>query len=347
MSRPTLHPLAWLSWLLAVLVALSATRNPLHLILVLLCIGAVSALQRPAEALLPTLDPLRLALVLTLVAASINGLAVRFGATVLLHIPQAIPLLGGPITLEALAFGALTGLILTGVILGFGVVQRALPTSALIGLIPRAFAPLAVVCAIAITFVPAMLHQAVQIRDAQRIRGHQLRRMRDWLPLFLPLLIGGLERALQLAESIAARGFAGTDQPRRPLLLRAALVAGLALLLVGWLLLIAWGLDPAGQALLVLGAGLLIGALWRAGRRVPRTHYRRLRWSGSDSLVLLGATALIAALVLPVPGIDRSVLAYYPYPRLRLPLFDPALGLATLGLLWPAFTHLRDRRKYP
>ena len=31
-----------------------------------------------------------------------------------------------------------------------------------------------------------------------------------------------------------------------------------------------------------------------------------------------------------------TVLAYYPYPLLRLPGFDPVLGFATLGLAWPA-----------
>jgi hypothetical protein len=30
------------------------------------------------------------------------------------------------------------------------------------------------------------------------------------------------------------------------------------------------------------------------------------------------------------------VLAYYPYPLLHLPRFDPVLGFATLGLAWPA-----------
>ena len=31
-----------------------------------------------------------------------------------------------------------------------------------------------------------------------------------------------------------------------------------------------------------------------------------------------------------------TVLAYYPYPLLRLPRFDLVLGFATLGLAWPA-----------
>jgi hypothetical protein len=36
-----IHTYAWLAWLLAALVSLSATRNPLYLILILLCITIV------------------------------------------------------------------------------------------------------------------------------------------------------------------------------------------------------------------------------------------------------------------------------------------------------------------
>lgn len=335
MNQPALHPTAWLCWLLAVLVALSTIRNPLHLLLVWLCIGAVHAAQRTNQQF-PGLRPLHMALALALVAALINALSVRAGTTVLFRIPEAVPLLGGPITLEAFVFGALTGLTLAGIIVAFGIVQRALPTSALIGLIPRAFAPLAIVSAIAITFVPMLLRQAAQIRDAQRIRGHRLRGIRDWIPLFLPLLINSLERSIQLAEAISSRGFAGTDQPHHSLRLRAILVTGLALLLAGWLLLLIWGQGLPGAALMVLGGTFLIGILWWAGRQVPRTRYRSYRYNPRDWAVMIGALVVLGALLSPWPGVDRSLLAYYPYPALQLPLFDPILGIATLGLLWPA-----------
>jgi hypothetical protein len=41
-----IHPLAWVGWLVAVLVTLSAGRNPLHLVLVLLCIAVVEAARQ-------------------------------------------------------------------------------------------------------------------------------------------------------------------------------------------------------------------------------------------------------------------------------------------------------------
>ncbi|MBC8161466.1 MAG: hypothetical protein H7Z42_09640, partial [Roseiflexaceae bacterium] len=191
-----IHPLAWVAWLAAVITALSATRNPLQLALVLLCIAAVDAACRPAAPRALPFSPLRFALSVTIIGAILNMFSVRVGATVLLRLPDWLPLFGGPLTLEALVFGALSGLTLAGLFAAFGVVQQALPISALVGLIPRAFYPLAVVAAIAITFVPSTVRQGRQIREAQALRGHRLRGPRDWLPLLLPLLIGGLERAI-------------------------------------------------------------------------------------------------------------------------------------------------------
>jgi energy-coupling factor transport system permease protein len=332
-----IHPLAWVGWLAAVLVTLSAGRNPLHLALVLLCIAVVEA-AAPSHAgrQVTPIAPLRFALFVTVVSAIVNALSVRFGNTVLLRLPSWLPLLGGAVTLEALAFGALSGLTLAGLLVAFVVAQRLLPTSALVGLIPRAFYPLAVVAAIAITFVPTTLRQARQIREAQAIRGHRLVRLRDWLPLLLPLLVGGLERAFQLAEAMVARGFASAGQTQHATALRASMVTGLAALLAGWLLVLTWGQPRAGQVLMLCGAGLLLGTLWLVGRRAPRTRYRRMPWCTGDTAVLIGAAVAIIAFTLPLPGIDRAVLAYYPYPLLRLPRFDPVLGFATLGLAWPA-----------
>jgi energy-coupling factor transport system permease protein len=332
-----IHPLAWVGWLAAVLATLSAGRNPLHLVLALLCIAVVeAATPAGADRRVTPIAPLRFALTVTAISAILNALSVRYGDTVLLRLPDWLPLLGGAVTLEALVFGALSGLTLTGLFVAFVVAQRLLPTSALVGLIPRAFYPLAVVAAIAITFVPTTLRQARQIREAQAIRGHRLVRLRDWLPLLLPLLVGGLERAFQLAEAMAARGFASAGQPQHATTLRGSMVAGLAALLAGLLLILTWNQPRAGLLLMLCGGGLLVGTLWFVGRRAPRTRYRRTPWAAGDTAVLIGAAVVIIAFTLPLPGIDRAVLAYYPYPLLHLPRFDPVLGFATLGLAWPA-----------
>lgn len=164
-----IHPVAWLAWLGAVLTALSLTRNPFYLALILLWITIVAAWSRPAASAAPIpISPLRFGLVVVTFSALFNMLTVHFGDTVLFSLPRALPLLGGDFTLEALVFGGLNGLVVTGLFAAFSLVNRLLPVRALVRLLPRAFYPVAVVASIAVTFVPAMLRHFEQIREAQR-----------------------------------------------------------------------------------------------------------------------------------------------------------------------------------
>ena len=390
-----IHPVAWAGWLASALVALSATRNPLHLTLILLCVAVVNVLIGSSdEASFAPVSPLRFGGIVIALSALFNAATVHLGDTVLLRLPSGLPILGGPITLEALAFGVINGLVLTGIFAAFTTFNQALPIRSLMRLIPRAFYPVAVVVSIAVTFVPTTLRQFQQIREAQAVRGHRVRGLRGWLPLFMPLLVGGLERALQLAEAMTARGFAsvGSENPDttsrstslttsrstslttsrstslttgpstslttgpstslttgrstslttgrstslttgRSISLTAGrliIVIGLLALLGGWLLRLAWGHETLGQGLMLAGGGLILGALWAIGRRVPRTTYRHEPWRARDWGVVLSAAVVLAAFV-------RATLFYSPYPALALPSFSPAAGVATLGLLGPAF----------
>jgi energy-coupling factor transport system permease protein len=313
------------------------TRNPFYLLLILACLTGVSQALR-SEAYTPVLPLplLRLGLLIVGTSALFNFVTAHFGRTVLFSLPASIPLIGGPFTLEALVFGAINGLVLVGFLLAFNVLYQALPTQALIRLIPRALFPVAVVISIAVSFVPTTLEQFYQIRDAQRMRGHQVRGVRDWLPLFMPLLVGGLERALQLAEAMTARGFGslGTAQGQATVQrLRLALVMGLAALLAGLLVLLFWRQQAAGWTLVVLGGGALLLALGRQGRRIQRTVYRRQPWRNQDWLVAAAAAVTVVAYLLPAGQATR---AYTPYPQISLPGFDLWLALATLALLAPA-----------
>ena len=338
------HPVAWLAWLVATLVALSVTRNPLHLVLILLCIAIANvSIGAKEEVTYVPISLVRFALIIILLSALFNAATAHFGDTVLLHLPTWLPVLGGPITLEALTFGAINGLALSGILAAFTTFNQALPVSALIRLIPRAFFPVAVVASIGLTFVPITMRQFRQIREAQALRGHRVRGLRDWLPLFMPLLIGGLERALQLAEAMTARGFASANQASQDSATRGVTVTGLVALLSGWLLRLVWDRETLGLALMLTGMVLVIGVLWLLGRRNPRTTYRRQPWRGWDGVVVLSAAVMITAFILP--DFAQASFFYYPYPLLSLPGFDPKLGVATLGLLVPAFVQRQPRRE--
>jgi energy-coupling factor transport system permease protein len=331
------HTWAWVSWLVAALAVLTLTRNPLYLILALLCIVFVALTFRQAGAVSPRPFSLwKFAVFVILLATAFNALTSHYGETVLFTIPGKVPLLSGHVTLEALVYGTTNGLVLTGMLASFVVLNLALPVRALISLIPRAFYPVAVVTSIAVTYVPTTLRQFQNIREAQAVRGHQVRTLRDWLPLLMPLLVGGLEHAMQLAEAMTARGFASpiTMTGAVKSYQRIVMLLGLAMLAGGWVLKLAVK-GGTGWVLISLGALLIIWGLWLLGRQTPRTSYHRLSWHWQDTLALCGALIVLAACLLPLPGLGRERLYYSPYPILSVPAFDPWLGLALLGLLVP------------
>ncbi len=331
------QPWAWVSWLIAILVVLSITRNPLYQVLILLCVLFVGIALRTAGAELPGPFSLwKLAGWIILLATVFNMLTSHYGATVLFIIPGKLPLISGNVTLEAMVYGATNGLVLTGMLASFTVLNLALPVRDLISLIPRAFFPMAVVTSIAVTYLPTTMRQFQQIREAQAVRGHQMRTLRDWLPLLMPLLVGGLEHAMQLAEAMTARGFASSKPlaGKRQAYPRLFMLTGLLLLGCGWIAQLG-GVEMFGLILILVGAVMIVGGLWYIGRQSPRTSYHRRLWAWQDWLTLLIAVIVLMVCVMPVGWVSNQTLYYEPYPVLSLPLFSPILGLAMLGLFIP------------
>jgi energy-coupling factor transport system permease protein len=282
------------------------------------------------------ISPLRFGLVVVTLSTLFNALTVHAGRTVLFTIPGNVPLISGTVTLEAALYGLLNGLVIAALFAAFMLMTRAVAVRDLIRFIPRAFYPLAVVISIALTFVPTTLRQFHQIREAQAVRGHRMRGLRSWLPLFLPLLTGGMERALQLAEAMMARGFAGADIPHQETRLRVSTLTGLALVAAGLLLRMAWQQRVTGGILLLMGIGVIALALHHAGRRHPHTVYRKRRLQPGDWIVIGAALATALLFLVPLPGVNRASLYYMPYPEVTLPTLSVVLGAATWGLLAPA-----------
>ncbi len=333
---------AWLVWLVAVLAVASTTRNPFYLAQVALSLAVVWTVAVPSADLNRqelALSPWRLARVLLPLGVAFNALTVHVGETVLFRLPGNWPLIGGPITLEAAVFGALNGAALLLLLVGFGVLNAAVPMRDLLRLTPRAFHQVGVVVSIALTFFPHTLATLARVREAQAIRGHRVRGVRDWTPLVVPLLVGGLEQAMGLAEAMVARGYGATRAAEQPVGVRLLLVLGLLGVLMGWagrMVLPAWRLrlGPAqlalGTGVAVAGAGLVLGALWWAGRGVRHTTYRPRRLEAADVAVMAAAGLALTTVFQP------ARLAYSVYPSLALPPFDLLVGGLLLGLLGPA-----------
>jgi energy-coupling factor transport system permease protein len=190
---------------------------------------------------------------------------------------------------------------------------------------------------IAIAFVPGLLRSIIEVGQAQRARGHRFGGPRSWVALAAPLLAGSLEKSVQLAESLDARGYGRAAPDASPARHQLALIAGALLLASGVFLWLYYGVAQAATAAATASAGgLCLSLAMRAiGRRVRRSTYRRDRWRRRDTLVALAAAgcALTITLLRLAPG---EGLVYYPFPQIVAPAFDLRAGLALLLLVAPA-----------
>lgn len=143
------------------------------------------------------------------------------GDLVLFSIPVPPPL-NGDITAEAVAAGAAAAArVLATVALAAAIFAWADPDRMLAGLgrvAPRS----ALVAALAARLVPTLARDARAISETARLRGvaltsgPRLQRARAAAPLALPLVGSALERGLDVAEAMAARGYGEARRTRLP-----------------------------------------------------------------------------------------------------------------------------------
>jgi energy-coupling factor transport system permease protein len=179
---------------------------------------------------------------LYLVGALGSGLAVfvvtPFVSTIGWHVlwsGPTLPVLGQlDVTREELRIGLFQGLRLTAVALAFAAYALLLDHDRLVQ--SARFARRSVLAvALATRLVPTLERDAAGLVEALRGRGVEVSGARGRARLLAPLLAGSLERALNLAESMEARGYGrpgGTRAPRPAWGLRERSALVLACLLV-------------------------------------------------------------------------------------------------------------------
>jgi energy-coupling factor transport system permease protein len=186
---------------------------------------------------------------LYLIGALGSGLAVfvltpfvsQIGYHVLWSGPS-VPVLGTiDVTREELRIGLFQGLRLTAVALAFAAYALLLDHDRLVQ--SARFARRSVLAvALATRLVPTLERDAAGLSESLRGRGVEVAGVRGRATLLAPLLAGSLERALNLAEAMEARGYGrpgGTRAPRPgwSALDKAALALGVAAIAIGalWL----------------------------------------------------------------------------------------------------------------
>jgi len=341
----------WVLWLLAALLPAILTKNPIYLLIIILAVGVnYTTLDTKSPTVQGWRAFLYFGLVLVLISTAFNILFVRAGMTHLFTLPElnwnvttktgqiTVMQLGGKITLESLIYGLSTGLALMAILLIFATFNTQVDHYQLLRSTPRFLYQSAIVMSIAITFIPHMVIAQREIREAQTLRGHRFRRIRDLLPLFVTLLAEGLERSLTLAESMEARGFSSLPGGRRTSthLFMKGLIALALLLLAGGAL--AWNyatIKTIGGIAILAGGILLVVSLWLVGRNVQRSRYHRTIWRKQDTMLTI-TSILTLLVILAIWLTNPSVFVFYPYPRLTWPPFWPLVGATLLLLAAPA-----------
>ena len=228
--------------------------------------------------------PLLLAVLIAgLVATLLTFCLSHVGTTVLFTLPPAWVVLGGPWTVEAIAFGLQAGLTLAAAVLSVAPLSLLLDTSELIDALPRGLDRTGATVASSLNLVPAVARSVRETAEAQRLRGLRTRRVGAWLEVLVPVILTSIEDSLQLAEAMEARGYGEGRRTHYPVAAgdpRDLLVAGFALAALAMVVALrmtgvigtwqpypTFSLPPAGP-LQVLPALLLLGPLWR-WRRSP------------------------------------------------------------------------------
>jgi energy-coupling factor transport system permease protein len=352
---PRFHPLVWPIWLLAGTLAVSS--NPLHNLLLLLGAALVTLVCQNDSPVGRAfgffvrigLVVIGLRLVLSLVA--VGGFT--YGATPLGRLPVVgLPwwlgglALGGVFTLEMLASGIVGGVQLLTLLALFGAFNAVADHYGLLRRAPSFLGGIGLVLTIGLAFVPQTLGQLGAIRESQRVRGHHFRTWRDALPLLVPLISGGLERSLQLAEAMDSRGY-GARRPGsgRTLVLEAAgSIVGLLLLALGLFATFYWTDGRLGWGLLGGGMGLLALVAQWAGHGTQRSRYLREPWRRRDLVAISGAVSLIA-LTTFARRYGVEVLVYAPLPKATLPPFRVwSLGMVVLLIIPAVLTTVASRQ---
>ncbi len=335
------HAGVWLVWALSAAAAVQLAPSPLYVALVIgIAALAVGAHARPgpytrAFPLLVGVGVFFAVVRMLLTAITTHG----FGH-VLFTLPQAtLPQLlggftvGGSIELDVILQSLAEGFAIVGVMAAFGAFNAVVSHSELVQSTPRAFYEVGLVVVVGLAFVPSTLVAIGDVREADRARtgGHVVRRGR-LLRQVVPVLELGMERAVTLAESMDARGFARSGGGTRD---HVAGWTGLAsLLALGAAFVALIGRAEIAAAVLGLGGALgLAVAVLLASSGTRRARYRPRRMTGADWLVALAALAAPAAMaVIAIVG-DGS-LVWYASP-LRWPALHVLPLLALLPLLVP------------
>lgn len=331
---PPLITRTWLIWGAAATFPFLLSRNPYPLAIATLMVLAVAgSVRSPSQGSLSPRLQLRALAVIGILAVVFNVATARTGRQVIVSIPDGYWFFSGPFTWNAVVYGLLAAWAVSGAILTWITVSRHVRWAAVARMLPERMTGFAVAGATALNLIPQTAQAIGEIREASAVRGHDVRGIRGAASLVNPVIAGGLDRSMRMAEVLEARGF-GSRSTR---MVQSTWSSGTA-----WVLLLGGGL--VGAYGLVTGiawagwggvAALVVGILalrhQPVGGSMRPTRYIIERATRHDHLV---SAAALLSIVLTSLALRANVDAfrYEPYPTIDWPA-APVLPLVPLLLL--------------
>ncbi|HEX7590947.1 MAG TPA: energy-coupling factor transporter transmembrane component T [Candidatus Limnocylindrales bacterium] len=198
-------PRVWLLWSLAVVTVAVSTDNPIYRGLVALAaLNVLLTWLPPGRRVKPLFVMLLFAAGL---AATVNVIAGHAGVDVIVRLPSDWPLVGGPITVESLAFGGAVGLGLVATLLAVAPLSLVLEPHDVVDAMPTPLERTGIAVATSMNLVSGFGRTFAAVRDAQRMRGWKPRGLRSWNEVLVPVVLTAIEDSVLLAEAMEARGF--------------------------------------------------------------------------------------------------------------------------------------------
>jgi energy-coupling factor transport system permease protein len=255
--------------------------------------------------------------------------------------------IGGVVTDSALVGALVLGLQLAVILLCFGAANTLASPYRLLRSLPAVLYEAGVAVTVALAFAPELVVTVANVRAARRLRGRPVRGVAGLRGMAVPVLEGALDRSLQLAASMDARGYGRHRAEAGSRRMGTALVVtGLLVVVVGlYGVLDSGAMGGAGLPLFALGLVLCAASLLLGGRRSIRTRYRPDAWRWPEWAVVFSGLVAVAGIsvaeALGVAGIQYSGTPF------TVPLL-PVLPAATIlvGLV-PSFASPRPPEAVP
>ena len=215
-TRSRIHPFAWWAWAIVLSVVLFISSEPWFaaglVVASAILVRAYKEITPWSRSFVVAMKFIAVILLIRMAIAILIGVPIP-GTTIItlptFQLPEWIAgiRLGGPVTTERLTSTLGEVMIIIGVVALFAAATSLTSPHRVIRAIPLAFYQLGLVLTIATSVFPQFVVAIRRITLARRLRGQEVRGLRHWRKIAIPLLEDALERSLDLAAAMESRGF--------------------------------------------------------------------------------------------------------------------------------------------